>query len=298
MKWLIALCNTNDKIPSYQMVQYQDIMLACHNKGIKTFCHIYNYKSDDIFAFKTITDFLLKHQEHENFDGIILLESPITSKIVGYFSAHSNFESLYGIHKISWKEQNPIFHKSIYNHNVTAEFEIHNPFIVGINGWHNTNSISHDAILDTIYETIDVKSYTPDFILDRNLQIPKSIQITSPVLLAIGKGVKSKEDVATFRKFAQNNHYMFGVTRPVAMNGWAHINEIIGVSGHIYSPKLCITIGVSGSAAFYAGIEKSNYIISININKNASIIPMSDIGIIDDYRNIWDKFSNYLSSTF
>ena len=87
---------------------------------------------------------------------------------------------------------------------------------------------------------------------------------------------------------------MFGVTRPVAMNGWALIDEIVGVSGHIYSPEVCITIGVSGSAAFYAGIEKSGFIASVNHDECAPIIGMSDVFVIDDYENILERLFQVL----
>jgi len=119
-------------------------------------------------------------------------------------------------------------------------------------------------------------------------------QKESDVLLVVGKGVRSKEEVQKIKASAISRGYMFGVTRPVAMNGWALIDEIVGVSGHIYSPEVCITIGVSGSAAFYAGIENSGFIASVNHDECAPIIGMSDVFVIDDYENILERLFQVL----
>ncbi|MEG1292526.1 MAG: FAD-binding protein, partial [Lachnospiraceae bacterium] len=111
----------------------------------------------------------------------------------------------------------------------------------------------------------------------------------SKILIAVGRGVKSKEAVNEIREFAQQQGYLFGVTRPVAMNAWGKIDEIIGVSGSIYAPKICVTIGISGATAFYAGIENSDFIISINSDQRAPIIGMSDVSIVDNYENVLNR---------
>ena len=70
------------------------------------------------------------------------------------------------------------------------------------------------------------------------------------------------------------------------MRGWAEIGEIIGVSGEIYAPKVTVAIGISGAAAFMAGIEQSGFILSINSNQDAAIIKQSDAVIIGDYKEV------------
>ena len=67
-----------------------------------------------------------------------------------------------------------------------------------------------------------------------------------------------------------------------------------GAEKTIYSPEVCITIGVSGSAAFYAGIENSGFIASVNNDECAPIIGMSDVFVIDDYENILERLFQVL----
>jgi electron transfer flavoprotein alpha subunit len=74
-----------------------------------------------------------------------------------------------------------------------------------------------------------------------------------------------------------------GVSRPAAMNAWAPMERLIGVSGAMVAPEICITAGVSGAAAFYSGIEKSRFIVAVNTDEKAPIMKKADVAIVDDF---------------
>ena len=48
------------------------------------------------------------------------------------------------------------------------------------------------------------------------------------------------------------------------MNALLPMDRLIGVSGNIIQPEICIVLGASGAPAFYSGIEKAN-ILSLSI---------------------------------
>jgi electron transfer flavoprotein alpha subunit len=73
------------------------------------------------------------------------------------------------------------------------------------------------------------------------------------------------------------------------------MDEIVGVSGAVTKPDVCIVAGASGAAAFYAGIEKSKYIVAINKDSHAPIIKASDAAIIDDYKPVMDELVKLVS---
>jgi electron transfer flavoprotein alpha subunit len=108
-------------------------------------------------------------------------------------------------------------------------------------------------------------------------------------LVVAGRGVKSAEKVEKIKGVAKIIGAELGVSRPIAMSALAPLNHLVGVSGVMTKPQLCITAGVSGAAAFFAGIEKSKYIIAINTDKNAPIVQASDVAIIDDYERVLDE---------
>ncbi|MEX1326656.1 MAG: electron transfer flavoprotein subunit alpha/FixB family protein [Desulfobacterales bacterium] len=105
-------------------------------------------------------------------------------------------------------------------------------------------------------------------------------------LIVGGRGMHSKENTQRLKKIADALGAAFGVSRPVAMSAWTPLHRMIGVSGAMTKPEVCIAAGVSGAAAFYAGIEKSKTIVAINTDIRAPIIKAADVAIIDDYKAV------------
>ena len=111
----------------------------------------------------------------------------------------------------------------------------------------------------------------------------------APFIMVAGRGVGSREKVEKFRKAAAELGAAFGVSRPVAMNAWAPLSALIGASGAIVRPRLCIAAGVSGAAAFYAGIEKSEHIVALNTDEFAPLVESADVAVIDDYEAVLEE---------
>lgn len=106
----------------------------------------------------------------------------------------------------------------------------------------------------------------------------------SKVLVVAGRGIGKKENIEILKELADRTGGMTGVSRPAAMNAWMPMNHLVGVSGAMTSPKICITAGVSGAAALYAGIEKSSFIAAINTDEHAPIMKNADVVIVEDYK--------------
>jgi electron transfer flavoprotein alpha subunit len=102
------------------------------------------------------------------------------------------------------------------------------------------------------------------------------------VILAVGQGVGSGENMAILESVAKTLNAGVGASRPVVMNAWADMNRLIGMSGSRVSPKLCIAVGVSGNAAFSIGIQDSEFVVAINTDRTAPIFRIADVGIVDD----------------
>ena len=138
---------------------------------------------------------------------------------------------------------------------------------------------------------------TPMQISDAQLQsrvkvlktIPKEIGFdltAAEVIVAVGRGVKSKKDVALVQELADLLHAQLACTRPMVENGWFDPRRQIGLSGRTVSPKLIITVGISGSVQFVAGMKGSETIIAINNNKNAGIFNVAHFALIGDLYEI------------
>lgn len=105
----------------------------------------------------------------------------------------------------------------------------------------------------------------------------------SQVVVAGGRGVGSSQGMELLRGFAQALGGRAGASRPAVMNAWMPMEELLGVSGSLVHPQICIAAGVSGAAAFYAGIEKSKWITAVNKDADAPIMKMADVAVEEDY---------------
>ena len=131
---------------------------------------------------------------------------------------------------------------------------------------------------------VDSSHVKPDFIVSRQFRKAEKTEALTQArrLVVAGKGVGGREEVERLEEFARSIDAGLGVSRPVAMNAWAPLNKLVGVSGAMTKPELCLTFGVSGAAALSAGIEKSKFIISVNRDKKAAVIRQSDVAVIGD----------------
>lgn len=101
------------------------------------------------------------------------------------------------------------------------------------------------------------------------------------VIVAAGRGFRSKEDLRLLEELAEVLGAEIGCTRPLAADsGW--LNEWIGISGHKVKPKLYIACGISGTVQHLAGIRDSQVIVSINKDEGANIFQASDYGLVGD----------------
>ncbi|EEQ60110.1 electron transfer flavoprotein FAD-binding domain protein [Clostridiales bacterium 1_7_47FAA] len=114
------------------------------------------------------------------------------------------------------------------------------------------------------------------------------------ILIALGRGVRTKEDYRKAEELARMLGAGIVASRPLVMQGIAPLERLVGASGIIAHPRLCIAAGVSGAAAFYVGIEKSGYIIAINTDPDAFIMSRADVAVERDYREVFGALRKYL----
>ena len=113
------------------------------------------------------------------------------------------------------------------------------------------------------------------------LPVEKGIE-EAAVIVAAGKGVRRKEDLAMLRELAEALHGQLAGSRCVIEAGWLDHKHQIGLSGRTVAPKLIICCGISGSVQFAAGMKGSEKIVAINIDPDAPIFKIAHIGIVGD----------------
>ncbi|MEN2999769.1 MAG: electron transfer flavoprotein subunit alpha/FixB family protein [Acidilobaceae archaeon] len=103
------------------------------------------------------------------------------------------------------------------------------------------------------------------------------------VVVGVGRGFRSKEDIRLAQELAKALGGQVGATRPVATDlKWLPEDVWIGISGKRIAPKLYFAVGVSGAPQHMAGVSDAKVIVAINKDKTAPIFKYADYGIVGD----------------
>ncbi len=101
-------------------------------------------------------------------------------------------------------------------------------------------------------------------------------------VVACGKGAALKKNLPVYAELAQLLGAELGGTRPTAIDGDLPHSRLIGISGTLLHPKLCLALGASGAQAFAAGVQKSKLLIGVNNDPTAPLFRLCHAGVVAD----------------
>jgi electron transfer flavoprotein alpha subunit len=102
------------------------------------------------------------------------------------------------------------------------------------------------------------------------------------IIVAIGRGIKSQENIALAEKLAEALGGDIAASRPICDAGWLPIDRQIGSSGQTVAPKLYVALGISGAIQHLVGMKNSSTIVAVNKDPEAPIFDIADYGIVGD----------------
>jgi len=102
------------------------------------------------------------------------------------------------------------------------------------------------------------------------------------IIVAVGRGIKSKDNLAMAEKLAEALGADLAASRPICDAEWLPIDRQIGSSGQTVAPKLYVAIGISGAIQHLVGMKNSQTIVAINKDPEAPIFDIADYGIVGD----------------
>ncbi|ONI47671.1 hypothetical protein AN644_04305 [Candidatus Epulonipiscium fishelsonii] len=142
-------------------------------------------------------------------------------------------------------------------------------------------SIQENTTFEVILYKID--EFKSNFNIIKVVPIKKEINISEEkFLIVIGAGVTNKDDLIVLEKWANYLGVKLACTRKIVERGWFNIERQIGLSGNSSKADYMLTIGVSGSIQFQAGIHKVKHIIAINNDKDTNIMSIAREAILLD----------------
>ena len=144
----------------------------------------------------------------------------------------------------------------------------------------------------------DTAKYVPtaDYVvkvIERHVEKAKNNLKGSPIIIAGGYGVGSKENFNLLFDLAKELHAEVGASRAAVDAGFADHDRQIGQTGVTVRPKLYIACGISGQIQHIAGMQESGIIISINNDPDAPINTIADYVINGSIEEVVPKMIKY-----
>lgn len=134
------------------------------------------------------------------------------------------------------------------------------------------------------------KHHDPTRMIGREPVLPKPSITAYQILVAVGAGIRSAEEIEPFQRFARQIGAGFACSRRLVELGYVKPEFQIGLSGKTVQPRLLICFGISGSVQFQAGISAAQYIIAVNKDPEAPILKIAHMPVVGDMYQILSNF--------
>ena len=142
------------------------------------------------------------------------------------------------------------------------------------------NAAKGTAAVETIDVSVGDVRMTPE---EPFQEAKASVDLTkSEIIVAVGRGIKSQENIALAQQLADALGADLAASRPICDSEWLPIDRQIGSSGQTVAPKLYIALGISGAIQHIVGMKNAGTIVAVNKDAEAPIFDLADYGIVGD----------------
>jgi electron transfer flavoprotein alpha subunit len=142
------------------------------------------------------------------------------------------------------------------------------------------NAEKGSAAVETMDVTVGDIRMTPEAPFQ---EAKASVDLTkSEVIVAVGRGIKSQENIAIAQQLADVLGADLAASRPICDSEWLPIDRQIGSSGQTVAPRVYIALGISGAIQHIVGMKNAGTIVAINKDSEAPIFDIADYGIVGD----------------
>lgn len=146
------------------------------------------------------------------------------------------------------------------------------------------NPLNYEKIVDIEKIEYDINQINTKIKLLELIKLKKQSNNieAAQIILAGGKGLKTKENFLKLEKLAKKLNASIAATRAAVESGFASADIQVGQTGKTVKPKLYIAFAISGAIQHTIGMEESDIVVAINTDKNAPIFKYADYGICTD----------------
>ena len=201
---------------------------------------------------------------------------------------------------MTYDDNHPIFARQVFNAKIATNVQADS----------NSNTILL-SFQSAAFSSDDIEAGNPENQIDFSLTLdasdiksesePEFQESTSGVdlttaelIVSVGRGIDSQDNLPMVEALASAMGAEIASSRPVVDMGWLPPYRQVGSSGQAVSPKLYLSVGISGAIQHVVGMKGSKNIVAINKDPEAPIFEISDYGVVGDILEIIPKLTDAL----
>ena len=213
---------------------------------------------------------------------LTLLEStPLGRELAARLSCRVEAQTLAGVTALRREGETLLAHRAIYSSNLMAAYRLEGrPAVLAL----EPDALPQSHSLPPLPGEDCPLAPLPGWYTPVSVEQPQqsgNLLESARVVLAMGRGMRDPAARQQLYTLAQRMGGVVGATRPAALDGYSDLSAMLGISGTIASPELCLVFGASGATPFIRGIQRSKTVVAVNRDPQALVFDYCDLGIVD-----------------
>ena len=153
---------------------------------------------------------------------------------------------------------------------------------------------SRSEFFDVDLDSSSIKSKSDDPFQESASEVDLE---SAELIVSVGRGIEKEENKSIAFDLAKVIGAEVSASRPVVDAGWLPSSRQVGSSGSTISPKLYLSLGVSGAIQHVVGMKGSKNILAINKDPDAPIFEIADYAVVGDLLEIVPKLITALQDS-
>ena len=187
-----------------------------------------------------------------------------------------------------------IFDRMVYSCNLVGTFRAPlGPFAITLdrNFYEPSEAMGRPEIVEVETESRSTRQFDSY----EALRLPEKDSLEDAKrLIVAGRGCGTKGVIEKMKCLGNVMGAKLGATRPVAVDSLLPYSSMIGMTGSITKPELCLAVGASGSTPFMYGVKDSKILAAVNTNAEAPIFRQCDYAVVEDAEAFIEAFLHIL----